>query len=103
MLVDYEDRRKAKMRSDDRILKLEVIDGKSALSTTGLVDSRLFTGNNTLHAIMNPMNCLWSFKYADGIVPAPLKNQFTSFEHLKRYADTYFNKRNIRITEVKNA
>lgn len=90
------------VRSHDRILELAVIDGKAALSSTGMVDTRLFTGGNKLHAIMDLETCLWRFKYDDGILPQPLKGVFTSFKALRKFAEEYFLKRNIRITEVKD-
>jgi len=103
MLVDYEDKRKAKVRSDDRILVLKIIDKKAPLATSGVIDRRLFNGEDNLHAVMNSMDCLWTFKYNTGMLPEPLKQKFTSFSALKRFADGYFNKRNMMITEVKNA
>lgn len=90
------------IRSNDRILELAVIDGKSPLSSTGMVDTRLFTGGNRLHAVMDPENCLWRFKYDDGVLPGPLKGIFTSFKTLRKFAEDYFSKRNIKITEVKD-
>lgn len=96
----------SKMRSPDRILKLEPIDGKKPLSSTGLVDPRLFKDGedgNRLHAVMDTSTCLWSFKYEKGAVPPTLKDQkFTGFKKLRDFAEDYFGKRNIRITEVKD-
>lgn len=91
-----------KMRSPDRILVLEPIDGKQ--HPTGLVDKSLFKaeGGNKLHAVMDPESCLWSFKYEMGAVPPALKGNWTGFKALKKYADNYYNGRNIRITEVKD-
>lgn len=90
------------VRSNDRILELSVIDGKQPLSSTGMVDTRLFTGGNRLHAIMDPESCLWRFKYDDGILPGPLKGIFTSFKTLRKFAEDYFVKRNIVIKEIKD-
>lgn len=90
------------MRSPDRVLVLKTIDDKKPLSSKGLVDIRLFTGENKLHAIMDQQTSLWSFKYDQGIVPVPLKCHFTSFKALKSHADNYFRTRNIEIVEVKD-
>jgi hypothetical protein len=93
------------MRSADRILKLEIVDGKKPLNSMGMVDPRLFKDGedgNKLHAIMDPETCLWSFKYEKGIVPPALKGTYTGFKALKKHADNYFETRNIRITEVKD-
>lgn len=93
------------MKAPDRVLVLEPMEGKKALSSTGLVDPRLFKEGeegNRLHAVMDMETCLWSFKYDKGAVPPYLKEQkFTGFKALKKCADDYFTKRNIRIREVK--
>lgn len=91
-----------KMTSPDRTLVLEPIDGKAPLNTIGMVDKRLFTGENELHAIMDLQTCLWKLKYNSGIVPEPLKQQFTGFRALHKFCEEYFRKRNIRIKEVIN-
>lgn len=91
------------MRATDRVLSLTVIDGKLAKAATGLTDSRLFTGEQTLHLKMDPHSSLWSFQYgSNGLLPEGLKGVFTSFSKGYDYADTYFKKRNIKITEVKD-
>jgi len=46
-----EDKAKKKMRSDDRVLTLTQMDEKAPVSTTGLLDRRLFSGETKLHAI----------------------------------------------------
>jgi hypothetical protein len=92
----------SKMRSPDRILVLKTIDDKKPLSSKGLVDARLFTGENKLHAIMDQQTSLWKLKYDQGNVPVPLQCHFTSFAKLKLYAEDYFRKRNIEIIEVKD-
>lgn len=91
---------RTKMRDSDRILVLSVIDGKAPRNTTGMVDTRLFTGENKLHAIMDTQTTLWSFKYDMGILPQPLKHKFTSFKILKKHAEDYFRTRNIEIKEI---
>lgn len=95
----------SKMRASDRVLVLEVIDGKKPLSSTGLVDIRLFKEGdegNKLHAVMDPETCMWTFKYEKGILPPALKGQYTGFKALKKHAEGYFEQRNIRIKEVKD-
>jgi hypothetical protein len=39
--------------SSDRTLVLKPIEGKKPLSSIGATDTRLFTGENTVHAIMD--------------------------------------------------
>lgn len=96
----------SKMRAPDRVLMLELQDGKKPLGSTGLVDPRLFKDGdeaNRLHAVMDQETCLWYFKYDKGAVPPALKDmRFTGFKKAKEYATEYFNKRNIKITEVKD-
>lgn len=89
-----------KLRNTDRILVLKPIEGKNTLSSTGLVDPRLFNGDNKLHAVMNLQNTTWSFKYDAGGLPEPLKQKFTSFSKCLEHAKQYFTRRNIDITEV---
>lgn len=89
-----------KTKKSDRVLVLKVIDGKKPISSTGLVDPRLFTGGNKLHAVMDPQHMLWYFKYEQGGLPEVLKQKFTSFRMLKAHADDYFGKRNMVIEEV---
>ncbi len=93
----------SKMRSPDRILKLQVIDGKKSLTSAGVVDTSLFKEDgNKLHAVMDQETCLWTFKYEKGALPPALKGNFTGFKALRKYADQYFLQRNISITEVKD-
>lgn len=90
-----------KNRSSDRVLVLKVIDNKAPLTSMGLVDKRLFSGDNKLHGIAEPQTGHWYFKYDDGALPPALRDQkFTSFKALLTHAKEYFKKRNIEITEV---
>lgn len=94
------------LRSSDRVLVLSVMEGKKAMSSTGIIDPRLFKDGedgNKLHAIMDPESCLWTFKYEKGALPPALRNgRWTGFKALKKFADDYFAQRNIVITEVKD-
>ena len=95
----------SKMKSADRILMLEPIDGQKPLSSLGITDPDLFKNDenaNRLHAIMNPETCLWTFKYEKGAVPPALKGSFTGFRAIKKFAEEYYGRRNIKITEVKD-
>lgn len=92
---------RSKMHSNQRALVLDRIDPtKSPGTTTGIVDNRLFTGENNLYAIRDSRNSLWRLKYKYGILPRPLKQTFTNFNTLMRYARDYFKKRNIQIVDV---
>lgn len=88
-----------KERSSDRVLILKPIGGKT-VSSTGMVDPRLFKGENKLHLIMEPQSSIWYFKYEQGGLPELLKQRFTSFRMAKEYAEDYYKKRNVEITEV---
>lgn len=88
------------IRSSDRVFVMAPIDGKAPKDSLGLTDPRLLTGENRLHAIKDPETCLWYFKYEDGGIPERLKCMFTGFKDAKKYAEMYYNTRNIKITEV---
>jgi len=89
-----------KMHSDDRILVVRPIEGQKAKNSTGMVDSRLFSGDNTVHAMKDPITNLWMFKYDAGVLPGPLKQKFTGFKALMDHAHKYFNWRGCEIVEV---
>lgn len=94
---------KTNVRSNDRILSLEVIDGEKAKSSTGLVDTRLFTGEQQLHLKMDPQTCFWYFQYGNnGVIPEPLRCKFTGVKAAIKYAEDYFQRRNIKIKEIKD-
>jgi len=97
---DVEERRRNKMKSDDRILVLRPIDGKTALSSTGSVDKRLFNGENKLHAIYDDVKGMWTMHYDVGGLPGGLQHQFTEFSPLLEHARNYFKRRNVEITQV---
>lgn len=100
MNYDIEARRKNKMLSDDRVLILKVIDGKKAVSSTGMIDTRLFTGENRLHAVIDERTGMWNMRYETGGLPGPLQQKFTTFEQLLEFAKQYFKTRNVEIVEV---
>lgn len=91
----------AKIRSTDRVFILKKKDIKvNTKSSSGIIDNRLFTGENRLHAIQNPETSLWSFKYEHGMTPSTLKSSFTSWQKAYEFIKVYFENRNIEITEV---
>lgn len=91
------------VRSTDRVITLEVIDGKKPMNSLGLVDSRLFTGEQQLHLKMDPETCLWYFQYSNtGLLPEALKGKYTGFKPALKFAETYFKTRNIQIKEIKD-
>lgn len=89
-----------KLKKDDRILVLGTMEGKKPLTTKGLFDPRLFTGENTLHAVKDAQGTLWRMKYQMGGIPDELRQAFTSFERLLTFAKDYYAKRNVEIKEV---
>lgn len=87
--------------SSDRVIKLEVIDAKLPKTSTGMVDTSLFTGDNNLHARIDPQTLMWTVHYEKGAVPGSLKEQrWTSFAKLYKDLEQYFKDRNIKITEI---
>lgn len=89
------------LSSPDRVIKLEVMDDKLPKTSMGMVDASLFTGENNLHARIDPQNMMWTLHYERGAIPGGLKDQkWTSFSKLYKDLELYFNNRNIKITEV---
>lgn len=92
-----------RMRSSDRVLELAPMEGKKALDTNGMADPRLFTGEQKLHLKMDPSSCLWYFQWENaGILPGALKGKYTGFKSGIKFAEDYFKKRNIQITQVRD-
>lgn len=91
-----------KQRSPDRVLTIKIIDGTKPKTSTGLIDSRLFNGQNNLHAVQNPETTLWVIKYDAGVLPPQLKQSFTSFKKLMQYTEVYLKGRNLEVTEIKD-
>ena len=89
-----------KLRGTDRVLSLSQIDGKAPISSTGMTDRRLFTGETQMHGVMDPQTCLWSIRYEGGKLPIELEQRFTSFQALLKHAQEYFQKRNVKIEEL---
>lgn len=89
--------------SAERFFKLEPMEGKKPLSTSGAVDPRIFKDGedaNRLKATMDPATCLWSVKYEKGVTPTSLEGTFTGYRVLMKFLKNYFYHRNINITEV---
>lgn len=89
-----------KEKKTDRILVLRPVAGTKTLSGTGLVDPRLFKGENKLHVVMDAQSSIWFFKYEQGGLPEPLKQRFTSFKLALSHATNYYKSRNVEIVEV---
>lgn len=96
----FEPNYSTKMKSTDRIFVLEKIEGLDTKNAKGMVDNRLFTGENRLHAKIDPANCQWYMQYDSGIIPQPLSGRFTSFDKLKSHVEQYYHKRNIKVKTI---
>jgi len=88
-------------RKTDIVLVLKPIDG-SPRHASGLIDRKLFTGENNLHAIMDTQTCLWRVQYEHGTVPEPLRQRFTSYAMLIKFVTDYMKRRNINIVEIRD-
>jgi hypothetical protein len=89
------------LRSNDRVLELAPMEGKTALTNQGQPDKRLFTGEQKLHVKMDPATTLWYFQWeTNGVLPGGLKGTFTGFKSAIKHAESYFSQRNIKITQV---
>lgn len=95
----YEQLKRLKVKSEDRILKLKPMKGGAAKTSSTTVDSRLFTGGNDLHVIKD-MYGMWTYKYDDGAVPGALKRSFTTPTLAIDFARKYFLSRNVEIYEI---
>lgn len=91
-----------KMRGNERAFALELMDNKAPISSTGLIDKRLFTGDNKIYAMRDEQSVnLWYFQYEKGELPPALKDaKFTKFDQAQKFLERYFNTRNIKIKEV---
>jgi len=88
--------------SDDRVFVFHTIEGMEKLAANGLVDQRLFNGENKLHAKKEPETGLWYLQYDKGGLPPVLKQKWTSMKAMKTAAIEYFRKRGLMITEVED-
>jgi len=89
----------SKQKKDEKILVLKVIDGTKPKTSMGMVDPRVFSGDNKIWAKQGP-DLLWAISYDKGIMPPGLHQKFTTFSKLKAFAENYFKKRNLEIIEV---
>ena len=85
----------------DITFKLVPRDGEGK-NTIGLIDRRLFTGENKLHGIVDKQTMLWYLKYDQGILPQQLQQRFTGIRPMVKMLTDYFNKRNIDVIEQIN-
>lgn len=93
----------AKNNTYDRILKLRLIEGLTATSTSGSVDKRLFKDENSLHAKMDLEYGHWYVQYEKGTVPPSLQQRWTSFSKMLQYVTEYYKRRNVEIAEITDA
>jgi hypothetical protein len=82
--------------STDRILILKV--NGIAKDTRGLLERRIFAGDNKIHAIQD--SGLWYLRYEKGGLPEGLKQRWTNFNQLMKFVTGYFKSRNIDVEEV---
>lgn len=91
---------KDKLKKDDRILEIKVVDGEQPLSSIGTMDKRLFQGGNKLHARYNPMTGFWNLAYEIGSLPPTLQDSWLSFDKLLVDTERYLKTRNLEIAQV---
>jgi len=96
----FQERTNTNIRSDDRVIVLAPMPGKSTKSSMGLTDNRLFTGENKLHAIFDGGLRLWHLRYEIGGLPEPLKNRWTRFNDMIKDVTSYFKTRNVQVVKV---
>lgn len=89
-----------KNMSYDRILKLAPLEGKTPTDVEGKADPRLFTGENKLHARMDPEYGHWYVQYEMGNIPTSMQQRWTSFPRMLLWIEEYYKKRNLRVIEI---
>lgn len=90
-----------KMASTDRVLVLAPVEGAKTLSSKGLTDNRLFTGDNKLHVVREEDTGFWYFKMDKGGLPPHLdERRFTGYSAALKYTKDYYKTRNVEIKEV---
>ena len=89
-----------KNKSKDRILVLKPIEGKDPLDNKGMVDKRLFSRENNLHALMDMEYGFWTVQYDSGIIPPAFQQKWTSFTKLYSFVSEYYKRRNVEIKEI---
>lgn len=85
---------------NDRVFDLKPMPGKEVLSSTGIVDTRLFKGKNRLHAIHDEQTALWSLKQDEGSIPPSLQMRWTSYSSLLKHIKSYYATRHVDVFEV---
>jgi len=101
LLLNLDNLRRKKNKSNDRVFVLKPIAGKFSLNSAGTVDKRLYSGRgeNNLHAKQQP-DGLWSLFLDYGMAPQPLKQQFTNFKLCEKAVREYYLRRNIEVKEI---
>ena len=89
-----------KTKLDEREFVLELIPGQQTKTETGMVDNRIFRGENKVFGVHDPQSNLWTIKYHLGKPPATLNQRFTSFERLHAFVEPYYRKRGLRIAKI---
>lgn len=103
MSYDVTAREKLKMHTLDRVIVLKTMEGKDPLTSAGLVDKRLFNGENNLHAIFDIRSGMWYLRYDNGVLPGALDVKYTELGPLLDFTRQYFSKRNVEVVEVKDS
>lgn len=89
-----------KNRGTDIAFRLRVKAGMLPKTSVGTSDSRLLTGDNRIHAILDHQSGLWYMQYDNGVLPPAFKQKFTSLHFLTNFIKAYYDKRNIDIEEI---
>ena len=93
---------KDKTKSTERILVLKPMEGEEVKTSKGIVDPRLWKGENELMAIMDETNCTWRLKYKAGAIPPQIRGVYTNFNKAYTAAVEYYKHRGLEIVEIKD-
>ncbi len=89
------------MYNDVRTITFKLMDGKNPLSSTGIIDHRLYKGENRIYATRDE-NFLWYVKYDKGAIPPALNQKWTHFPRMIDDLTAYFNTRNVVIKQIED-
>lgn len=100
MMRSMEEIQAEHMRAAERTLVIVPVEGKHALSSTGIVSYKMATGEPNYKITQCEITNLWIFKQNYGVLPEKLKQRFTSYSQIMKFAHDYFGRRNLKIEKI---
>lgn len=87
---------------DNVIRKLQItpLEGQTVTTSKGMVDPRLWKGENELYAEMDNTTCMWRLRYKHGMLPPQIQGTYTNFDKAFKAATKYYSTRGLEVTRV---